>query len=337
MTSTVPSGDALADSPLSAIRGVVDYWERQTLRSARPTASAMADRILLDVLGIGIEQALTYLPVTRPDFRAFEDWVIATAGRPDAESVARYHAWLDGHAPPAATAARLAAVDVAQPVLGLDELKQWAESGYVVLRGAISASEAAAAADLLWQVTGAAPDDPASWYGARTNGIMIQSFQHPALEVARRAPRIHKAFAQLLGTSDLWTATDRMSFNPPATAAHPFPGPRLHWDTSLAHPIPLAVGGILYLTDTAADQGALQVVSGLHLRLRSWIEGLDGVDPRTADLSADAVTVPAGAGDLVIWRQELAHGASPNTSDRPRLAQYVAMYDPAVPPHAEWR
>ena len=36
--------------------------------------------------------------------------------------------------------------------------------------------------------------------------------------------------------------------------------------------------------------------------------------------------MPASAGDLVIWRQEIPHGASANTSDRPRLAQYVTMY-----------
>jgi len=37
------------------------------------------------------------------------------------------------------------------------------------------------------------------------------------------------------------------------------------------------------------------------------------------------VTIPADAGDLVIWRQRLPDGASPDTADRPRLAQCVNM------------
>ena len=84
--------------------------------------------------------------------------------------------------------------------------------------------------------------------------------------------------------------------------------------------MPFETQAILYLTDTAADQGALQVVPGFHHRLADgWLDSLDGADPRRVDLSGEAVTVPAGAGDLVIWRQEIPHGASANTSDRPRL------------------
>ena len=56
----------------------------------------------------------------------------------------------------------------------------------------------------------------------------------------------------------------------------------------------------------------------------------------SVDLSGEAVTVPAGAGDLVIWRQEIPHGASANTSDRPRLAQYVTMYPMHWPDERAW-
>ena len=56
---------------------------------------------------------------------------------------------------------------------------------------------------------GGAPDDPASWYRPRDGGIMVGHFQDPTLDVARHSARIHKAFAQLYGTSDLWPTTDR--------------------------------------------------------------------------------------------------------------------------------
>ena len=180
---------------------------------------------------------------------------------------------------------------------------------------------------------------PASWYGPRTNGIMIQHFQHPAQEVVRRSARVHKAFAQLWGTSDLWSSTDRMSFSTsPRNPRQEFPGPHLHWDISIAQPIPFCTAGILYMTDTAADQGALQLVPGFHHRIAAWLDGLgEDVDPRRVDLSGEAITVPAGAGDLVLWRLDLPHGASPNRAGRPRMALYANMYSPAWVEHPEWR
>ena len=211
--------------------------------------------------------------------------------------------------------------------------------GYVILRGAVSPDEAQAAADLLYAHVGASPDDPESWSRVRgQNGIMIQLFQGAAFGALRNSHRVHKAFAQLWGTADLWTIVDRMSFNPPVTPSRRFQGPRLHWDVSLVQPIPFATQGILYLTDTAPDQGALELVPGFHRRIDAWLEALGGdADPRQADLSAEGVTIGAGAGDLVIWRNTLPHGASPNTAARPRLAHYLTMYSPEMAIVDEWR
>lgn len=266
-------------SPLRRIHGIEDFWARKTLRAVPSPSSRMADQILLDVLGLGIEQALTYLPRERPDFDAFEAWVLATAGPPEPDRVARFNAWVTGAPMPDATSTQLAAIDARPPALDAADLAHWDRHGFVVLRGAVTRDEAAAAEALLWRLVGGDPGDPASWYGPRTNGIMIQHFQDPVLEAARRSPRIHKAFAQLLGTADLWSSTDRVSFNPPETTSHPFQGPNLHWDTSLAEPIPLTTGGILYLTDTAANQGALRVVPGFHRRIPDWLAGLCGAVP----------------------------------------------------------
>ena len=116
-----------------------------------------------------------------------------------------------------------------------------------------------------------------------------------------------------------------------------FPGPHLHWDTNLTLPIPFETQGILYLADTPADGGALQVVPGFHHRIEDWLADIGSADPRQIDLARDAVTVPAGAGDLVIWRNDLPHGASANRSTRPRLAQYVNHAPLRWPDTRVWR
>jgi hypothetical protein len=317
------------------VRGLEQFWARGTGRAA-PAPLSMADRIMLDTLGLGLEQsfaAFQYLP----GLDDFEAWVVATAGEPDPVRIVRYHAWLDGAPPPPGVAHYLAGIEAAEPVLDAADLDHWDREGWVILRSAISPDDARAAEALLWRVAGADPNDPASWYGERLNGLMVQHFQAPELEAARRSPRIHKAFAQLWGTADLWMRTDRMSFNAPERPGHVFQAPRLHWDVSLVQPIPLSTGGILYLTDTAADQGALELVPGFHRCVAAWLESIGDANPRTIDLSAEAITVPAGAGDLVIWHEALPHGASPNRAARPRLAQYVNMYSPELHAVPEWR
>jgi len=325
---------ALAPSPLSHVRGLAEFHAGRTAPPFAPLTRL--DRVLLDMLGLGLEQTLDHLR-DFPDLADFEAWILDTAGAPDPDALDRYHALRDGLPPPPATAARLAAIDAAPPVFDAADLAQWEEQGYVVLRNAITPAEAEAAAAFLWQATGADPADPDSWYVAERCGIMVQLFQHPSLEAARRSPRVHKAFAQLWGSADLWPIVDRMSLNPPDLPGRRFQGPNLHWDVSLARPIPFATQGILYLNDVTPDQGALTLVPGFHYRIDAWLDGLGDADPRTVDLSAETIGIGANAGDLVLWRQDLPHGASPNRTPRPRLAQYVNFYPAWLTDHPEWR
>jgi hypothetical protein len=319
------------------IRGLRTLWARTTQYESLDESRPVPIRPLLDTLGLGLEQTMSELGRMRPRWAEFSGWIEATAGRPDPARLARYTAWYDGDDAPADEVARQAAVMAMAPVFNADDLARWDRDGVVVLRGAIARDDAAAIADHLWSVLDADPADPATWYRPRSNGIMIQHFQHPVMDVPRRSPRMVRGFAELYGHADLIVSTDRLSFNPPIRPGYIFPGPHLHWDGNLTPPIALETQAILYLTDTAADQGALQVVPGFHHRLADgWVERLNGANPRTVDLSSEAVTVPAGAGDLVIWRHEIPHGASANRSDRPRLAHYVNHYPMHWPDQRPW-
>jgi ectoine hydroxylase-related dioxygenase (phytanoyl-CoA dioxygenase family) len=113
----------------------------------------------------------------------------------------------------------------------------------------------------------------------------------------------------------------------------------VHWDLdSSAPPKGLKVQGVLYLTDTDEDQGTFQCVPGFHRLFEEWVKTQPADrDLRRPDLEGLEVRkIPGRAGDLLIWHSMLPHGNSRNTSDRPRLAQYITM-SPAPQNNEEYR
>ncbi len=291
------------------------------------------DKLLVHALGLGWEPTLQFLFATGPDRAVFLDWIRTNAGEPREAIVERFNTAVQGLPTPHGTAAHLQAIDAMEPALDGAAMTLWKKNGYVVLPQAAPAEDIQAASAALWAYLGAQPEDEASWYRAQTQGIMVQLFRHPALDRIHQSTRIHKAFAQLWGTPDLWMTTDRCGFNVPVKEGHPFQGPDLHWDVSLHLPIPFGTQGVLYLTDTPAEQGALTLVPGFQHRLPEWLGSLPpGVDPRREDLHAlGSIPVPGQAGDLVIWHHALPHGSRPNHGQRPRLVHYLDM----VPFHME--
>jgi hypothetical protein len=296
------------------------------------------DRLVLHALGVGLEQAMQYVGQCAPTFEAFERWIIATAGEPSASQVARINAAETGDDCPEEIGRWLGEIEADAPVLSKGDLAFWEEHGYVVLTEAVPTDVREQAVAAILTHLGATADDPESWYRRRGHGIMVQYFQHPAFTAIRNSRRLHKAFAQLWGTADLWVSTDRVGFNVPERPGWPFPGPHLHWDASIAPPIPFGLGGILYLTDTEAKQGAFTCVPGFHRRIGAWLAGLPaGTDPRTQDLHAlGSRPIPGKAGDLIIWHDALPHGSRPNRALRPRIVQYVTMYPARVEHQATW-
>jgi Phytanoyl-CoA dioxygenase (PhyH) len=343
------AADSLAAATETGALGVYRLkriWSRALVaRSGRMAPAPMherhLDKLVIHALGLGLEQAATYLGGATMSFDAFERWITSTTGGIEPEQVARINAAVTGADSPQATRRVLAAIAASEPVLSGADLAFWDEHGYVVLHDAVPAATRDAAAQALWAHLGADPNDPQTWYPRKDHGIMVQYFQHPAFTAIRHSPRIHKAFAQLWGTADLWATTDRVGFNPPEHDGFKFPGPHLHWDVSVKPPIPLGTGGILYLTDTPPEQGAFTLVPGFQRWGEDWLKGLPrGADPRRQDLYALGPLGPrpigGRAGDLVIWHQALPHGASPNRGARPRLVQYINMLPAHYEEQEEW-
>jgi hypothetical protein len=318
-------------------------WSRtMAARQGRFLPATMHDRhldsLVIHASGLGLEQTTGYLGNEAPSFEEFERWIVSVTGGVAPERVARINAAVAGDNPPQDTARRLAAVAASEPVLAASDLAFWAEHGYVVLHDAVTPTIREAATQALWDHIGARPDDRETWYRKSGHGIMVQYFQHPAFDAIRRAPRIHKAFAQLWSTADLWATTDRVGFNVPEREGFMFPGPYLHWDVSVKTPIPFGTGGILYLTDTPPEQGAFTLVPGFQRWGEAWLKTLPAnADPRRQDLYAlEPRPIGGRAGDLIIWHQALPHGASPNRGTKPRMVQYINMFPTRYEEHDEW-
>lgn len=339
----VPSLAAPTDVGTLGIYQLKRFWSRtMAARQGRFEATSHHERhldyLVIHASGLGLEQTMGYLGREAPTFAEFERWIEATTGGVEPARVNRINAAVVDADPPAETKHWFAAIEASEPVLSADDLAFWNAQGYVVLHDAVPPADRDAAAAAVWRHLDADPDDAETWYRHRQQGIMVQYFQHSAFEANRRSVRIHKAFAQLWRTADLWTTTDRVGFNAPERPGWKFPGPDLHWDVSVKMPIPFGTQGILYLTDTPPEQGAFTLVPGFHRWGEDWLKSLPpGADPRAVGLhSLGSQPIGGRAGDLVIWHQALPHGSRPNRGVRPRLVQYINMFPARIEVQDEW-
>lgn len=217
----------------------------------------------------------------------------------------------------------------------------WEENGYVVVPDAVPRENLDRLVEAIWEFLEIDPDDPEDWYrhdpytrerrtSPISSGGMVEIYQHQAIWDNRQYPRVHRAFAEIWGDEKLWVSLDRANMKPPAREDKPAWNNKgmIHWDMDTSkRPITFGVQGVLYLTDTAEDQGGFQCVPGFHRMFDEWVKTQpEDRNPSRPDLEGLTVKpIPGKAGDLLIWHRLLAHGNGHNRSDRPRLAQYITM------------
>lgn len=280
-----------------------------------------ADRVLLDLLSLGLEPTIRYLFSEAPEFDEFEEWIKSQNPEgPDPSNLKAFNEAIseeDSNAPQ---------IDP-KYLLSKEQWDFWNENGYLVLPQVISEEDCEKTLEMIAEFISIDLNDPSSWYENHParQGIMVQLFNHPLLDQNRRSEAIRSAYEQLWDNHKIWVSADRVSFNPPENDNWKFPGPLLHWDLRLDPPIPFGLQGLLYLSDTKEDQGAFTLVPGFHKKIDNWLNELgEGESPGQQDLySLGPKPISARAGDFIIWHHALPHGSAPNRSDKPRIVQYI--------------
>ena len=327
MESTFINISASSETGNLGVMHLKRYWEKCRLKkTGELTENAFTeewniDTTLLAVLGLGLEQTIKHIYNSSVDFYEFESWVFTTNnGQLSENKIKDFNAYI---------LKRYAAEgnEVIEEFLDEQDINFWNENGYIIIKDAISKQDCEDTIAAICDFIEVKKNDPSTWYNTHPSrqGIMVQLFQHAALEKNRASIKIKKAYEQLWNRKDLWVNTDRVGFNPPETNSWKFPGPKMHWDVSLVLPIPFGLQGILYLADTAANQGAFTLVPGFQNRVESWLNSLaPASNPRNEDVYAlGTKPIVANAGDFIIWHQALPHGSSANTSTIPRFVQYI--------------
>jgi len=281
------------------------------------------DVALMDCLGIGLENWLQYL-YQDIEFSQFEHWLERNSATVIDDSVRELIKKI------LLRTAENKLPSIEEDVLTPADLEFFQKHGYLVIKGVISKSQCVRTTEAIWQFLAKDPNNSATWQSTHPawQKTMVQMFQHPLLEQNRQAYKIKKLYQQLWQSEHLITSADRVGFNPPETEKNQYQGFGLHWDLDFNEPIEFGLQGLLYLTDTAKNQGAFTCVPGFHHRLVTWLAELpDGVDPQQQDLYAlGAKAIDAEAGDFIVWHQSLPHRNSPNTAKSPRIVQYINMY-----------
>ncbi|WP_172971553.1 phytanoyl-CoA dioxygenase family protein [Pseudoalteromonas sp. A25] len=285
-----------------------------------------ADKAVFDLFGMNWQHTILALYHHAHSYKDFLEHIKPYANI-NKLALERIKAYLSGHAQPQEALNLFEEIKGMDNVLNDSQIQQWQRDGYVILKEALDIQQCQASINAIAGFLQIDITDRTQWYNcANRKGIMVELTHHAALIAARNSKRIHKAFSQLWQTENLIVSADRCGFNPPHTEHHPFSGPDLHWDVDLTKPLTFGTQGIVYLTDTDAQQGALTLVPGFHLHLKSRVDEFKNQQHEIDLHKLGSKPVPAKAGDMIIWHHFLPHGSRANLTDKPRIVQYINMY-----------
>lgn len=223
-------------------------------------------------------------------------------------------------------------------LLSDEQWEHWKNEGYVIIPAAVSAEQAQATADFIWEFEEKKADDPSTWYTPPRAEMqmkelagtgMVEAYNHQQLWNNRQNEKIYNAFCDVWGTTKLWVTIDRTNLNFPIQEGFEYKG-FIHWDYDPATR-PQNVQGVLALSDqTDETTGGFQCIPWLYRNYEEWVKtqpnDRNPFIPDISGLERHLKKVKLEKGDLLIFNSLLPHGIRPNLSKQTvRVAQYISM------------
>ena len=208
--------------------------------------------------------------------------------------------------------------------------QRFIDEGVIRVDNVVPESLCCAVRETICDYLGMTADDPQTWPEQQSKGHGLVPIYHAqALWNVRQHPAVHETFAALHGTEQLWVTYDRVSFKIRDPDQHEAsPADPIHWDGDpTQHRKQRSIQGLLYLTDTEANQGAFCCVPNIYQHLDAYLEENPEHGPgrRPVVDPIDIRVIEGAAGSLVLWDRTMPHSSTINLNRQPRWVQYLSM------------
>ena len=220
-----------------------------------------------------------------------------------------------------------------------DQMQFYADHGYVLVPGLLTAAEAATYRAEVHAIAATQGPSDATWESVKSDTGEATQLTH-CHDVQFRSA----AFTRLL-TDDRLTGVAQDIIGPnvqlhhtkmfvkPPEKGSPFP---MHQDFPyFPHRDHSMIAVILHFDDAPEEKGCVRVYPGSHKLGPLPAVGSDHHLPEDRFPLDGATPIPAKAGDALFFSYLLAHGSGLNVSDEPRTTLLVQLRDPADPPLRE--
>ena len=162
------------------------------------------------------------------------------------------------------------------------------EYGYMVIENAVPIELCEAVVDAIFAFLEMDPSDPDNWYRAphKPGAGMVEMYFHQAMWNVYQHPPIYQIYTEIYGTERIWVHIDRVNMKPPKHPDYPEWDHKgmYHWDADTSKlPVHFSTQGVLFLRDTAENQGSFVCWPGAHKSL------IDEENPWVPELTPEAL------------------------------------------------